>query len=286
MDSSPFTEHHFNPKGFDSYPYLVTHLDHHRIHLRLLPQGTPDNRLLDLAQHQSLVSNRRVKLALTEDNITCFEKGQQTPQAMSPLPASRLIWLGHLENEKKLTQTANLCLRWRYFHAWHSWERGYSPLFTRKITKENLEHPPTRPSEMKVCQTTCFQCLNTTEITQFFTLAHRVAAKNPLFKLPEDGNQMIATLSWYNTLQSAWIGGWLKKQWRAWMVETAIAAHLFPKEISKAVFAVHSTEGAKPGARPEFFGQALAREFPNLFAHLNTTRLEQQTRENMISFVA
>ena len=154
------------------------------------------------------------------------------------------------------------------------------------MNKESLEHPQAKHSQLKACQENCFNCLNTTEITQFLTLAHRVAAKNKLFKLPKGGNQMIATLSWYQTLQTAWIGGWLEKQWRAWMVETAIAAHLFPKEITRAVFTVHSIEAAKPGARPEFFGQALAREFPNLFSHLDTTRLEQQTRENMISFVA
>ncbi len=228
--------------GFDGFPYMLKPLPGGSAEIRLLPALWPRQKYFEYASEHT-----------DETGVSCYlllgpgmaYQADIAGMESRPDPAYRRLFLAESRPVPAFVETEEIILRQRYLAAWHAYHFA-------TILPETSH-----------------------EVTRFLAIAGRAVDENSLLALPEGGAELLRTLSLYADLHRAWRGGWLQKPWRAWMAEVALAARLLTPRGRRAVSRIHSMETSRPGASPDYFGQALERELPDLFRDIEPRVLHE-----------
>lgn len=253
--------HGESPFHFSDGPYLYLEQGGAADALLLLPRMMSRARSTETAQACAAQFSVPLTLYLDDESIIRYE-GNKVARGARPLHREIILWLApdRLPAQYRFDSSIMHSQRNRYFLAWNAFHQGRLPRMAKNGGLLGVEP---------------------TEIHRFLLAAHHLQERNPLLSLPLGGDELIRTLSWYDDLRTAWRGGWVWKHWRAWMAEVALSAGLFCPAAAHAVGRIHSAESSKSGASPNYFGQALARELPDLFAILDKTRLVELSKETV-----
>lgn len=221
----------------------------------IVPESTLQDRIILLPRH--LPEHRLVE---ARDRATGhFQRpALLLSSSRQPLPPEKPCYRIEAATSVGATETDETIERARWFTAWHCFHKGFAPL--GKVAEEHRE------------------------TLRFLRLAHESARRNHLLALPEDGDELLRRLAWYESLGEAWQGGWLRRPWRAWLTEVAIDCGLLDREAVRAVNRLHGENAAQPGATTATFGQALEKGLPDLFARIDRRILQGNTRESLIRF--
>lgn len=255
------------------YPYLLVHREKNRDDIEVLPDRLSPDTLEAVARQRTIASESPATLVLGPAEAVRLDRDSPEPRRVAPPPPAEFLTV-RIDGAVP-TVTDGVLYRLRHLYAWHSYHRGFEPL---------VAPPSTAGGSRIVGDRRLLTLLQPDEVTRFLRVAHGVASRNRLLELPEQGDEFLSRLSWYRDLATAWRGGFIRKAWRAWLVDVATEADLFPADAARAVARVHGQEASRPGADADSFGQAFARELPDLFGRIDKRALESATREAFIGF--
>ena len=230
---------------FDSYPYLLEHVDSSTDRISLLPGGHSRQSLLDAVETAFRLDGPACTLVLGPADRLRFSADRVEPAAAPPRPEHLVV--GSDDSQLEFTETAELFNRYRYLRAWYSFEYG-TPLPGADGEPSHIGfHPYSGASKsLKELSTA-------NEVTRFLSHLGRQGAP---FADPEV-RAFLRHASWYDRLGGLWDSG-IRNEWIVWLAQQAVATSLLPTRVANEVAAILASGGRNAAAR-------LLERYPNLF---------------------
>ncbi len=251
--------------SFEGTPFLVNDGGPLSDDVILLPSGFGREVLLEVARRRATACGDDVFLHTGGERLRVSPNPALPPQATTDF-REKAYYAVLPTSIAGVTETDEVWDRARYFTAWHAAEKGFEP-----FVKGSWD-----PRWHRLC--------GPSEVTRFLRAGHRSALRNGLLAAPDGAPEMYRRLSWYRSMQTAWEGGWLRTDWRAWLADVACDGALVPEDVRRVVGRIHSEETAKSGTSPMTYGQALELQLPHLFDRLDRRALDAGTREAFLAF--
>lgn len=230
---------------FDSYPYLLEHIDSTTDRISLLPGGHSRESLVEAVETAFQADSPACTLVLGPADRLRFSVDGVDAAPVPPRPAKLVV--GNDDSQLEFTETAELFNRYRYLRAWYSYEYGAPLAGTDGETSHIGFHAWSGASKsLKELSTA-------NEVTIFLS---RIGHQGTPFTDPEV-RAFLRHASWYDRLGSLWDSG-IRNEWVVWLAQQAIATSLLPTRVASEVAAILASGGRNAAAR-------LLERFPNLF---------------------